>query len=226
MPIILLIAMLLIAACDEPSPQWRDDNAALDEETGEKDTGDENDPGDGGLIGEEDPMPDDDQPTIDCTPATPTTNEENALRQLFPNGEIFCAAKTGSGAGYFIAIKGGTTVGYAFPASNYGFDGTVAALTAISPEAKSIAVAIVSQRESWWYRLGQWFFDQFKGMLLSDITLSPKYDKNCYPCSEMYEAFKPYEVDAVSGATYTSNAVTKDVWDAFYLYDEVFTPPL
>ncbi len=219
MPIILLIAMLLLAACDEPSPQWRDDNAALDEETGEKDITDESNLSDEVLLN------DDDQPTIDCTPATPTTNEENALRQLFPNGEMFCTAKTGSGAGYFIAVKDGTTVGYAFPGSNYGFDGTVEALTAISPEAKSIAVAIVSQRESWWYRLGQWFFDQFKGMVLSDITLSPKYDKNCYPCSDMYEAFKPYEVDAVSGATYTSNAVTKDVWDAFYLYDEVFTPP-
>lgn len=215
----LLIATLVLAACDEPPPQWKDDNAAVDEETGEKDIRDENDLRDGELLN------DDDQPPIDCAPATPSTNELSALQQLFPNDETFCAAKTGSGTVYFIAVKGGTTVGYAFPASNYGFDGAVTALTAVTPEAKSIAVAIVSQRESWWYRLGQWFFDQFKGIDLTKITLSPRYNDNCYPCSEMYDAFKPHEVDAVSGATYTSNAVTKDVWDAFYLYDEVFSPP-
>lgn len=230
--LILILVASLFAACDEPSPQWKDDHAVIDD--GEKDINDERDIKDEDLFDQTDQLdqPDvddavpDDPVSVDCTVADPTTAEKNALEELFPEDDTaFCTDKTPSGVDYFIAVREGETIGYAFPGSNYGFDGQVNALTGMNREAKSIAVAIVSQRESWWYRMGQWFFDQFNGIDLTQITLDPKYNKNCYPCSEMYDAFKPFTVDAVSGATYTSNAVTKDVWDAIYLYDELFSPP-
>ncbi len=222
---LLLMLSLLTAACDEPSPQWRDDQAVVDEtQTDQSDQTDQADQSD--QIDQSDadePVPD--EPVVDCTAASPTAAEKNALQTIFPAGETFCADKTASGVSYFIAVRDGQTVGYAFPGTNYGFDGQIVALTGMTVGAKSIAVAIVSQRESWWYRMGDWFFDQFRDIDITQITLDPKYNKNCYPCSEMYDAFKPFTVDAVSGATYTSNAVTKDVWDALYLYDELFDPP-
>ena len=173
----------------------------------------------------------DDPVSVDCTVADPMTAEKNALEELFPEDDTaFCTDKTPSGVDYFIAVREGETIGYAFPATNIGFGmrgegAPVTAITGLTSEGVSIGIQITQQNESWWYRMGQWFFDQFKDIDITQITLDPKYNKNCYPCSEMYDAFKPFTVDAVSGATYTSNAVTKDVWDAIYLYDELFSPP-
>lgn len=226
--LLFLMLSLLTVACDEPPPQWRDDQAVVEKDLTDEDQSDQADQSDQtDQIDQPDvdePVPD--EPVVDCTAASPTAAEKNALQAIFTAGETFCAAKTPGGVSYFIAVRDGQTVGYAFSGTNYGFDGQVTALTGVTAEAKSIAVAVVSQRESWWYRMGEWFFDQFKGIDLTQITLSPKYSDNCWPCSEMYDAFKPFTVDAVSGATYTSNAVTKDVWDAIYLYDEVFSPPV
>ncbi len=222
-----LLLLCLVISCNEVPPQWRDDQAMVDEETAEGDVGNGSDGEQDDLFDDpgDDTDPDADL-TADCNIATPTVAEKNALESLFSgSGMEFCSDKTVSGAAYFVARRDGETIGYAFPASHYGFDGPVVALTGMTTDAKSIAVSIVSQYESWWFRMGQWFFDQFKGIDITKIALYPKYDDNCWPCSEMYDAFSPYTVDAVSGATYTSNAVTKDVWDAFYLYDEVFDPP-
>ncbi len=242
--VVLIMTVWFIAACDEPPPQWRDD--ALPVDNGEKndkdisDIKDEDQPDqsddtdtavtdDAGYPDDEEDSDDeeesDDEP-VNCTLASPTAAEKTALQKLFSEDDtVFCTAKTPGGVSYFVAVREEETIGYAFPGSNYGFDGQIVALTGMTVEAKSIAVAIVSQRESWWYMIGQWFFDQFKEIDITQITIDPKYSDNCWPCTEMYDAFKPYTVDAVSGATYTSNAVTKDVWDAIYLYDEVFSPP-
>ena len=230
-----LFFFVLTVACHEPPPQWRDDAAVAEDKDvrNEKDIKDEDQgeqPDQPDLTDdaeEEDEVFPDADMVVDCVVAEPTANERTALDTLFPEeGTVFCAGVTGSGVGYFIAVRKGETIGYAFPASNYGFDGPVQTLTGMLPDANSIAVAIVQQHESWWGMLGQWFFNQFSDIDITKITLSPKYDENCsYSCTEMYDNFAPYEVDAVSGATYTSNAVTRDVWDAFYLYDELFTPP-
>lgn len=249
----LIMSVWFMTACDEPLPQWRDDqppvdNTVIDHDVAMTDnagTDTADDPVDdqdtatdidAAVTDKDIVVPDDaedpddeedpDDTAVNCSIANPTASEKTALQKLFPeDGTTFCTAKTPSGASYFIAVREGQTLGYAFSATNYGFDGQVVALTGVTTEAKSIAVAIMSERESWWYRMGQWFFDQFKEIDITQITLSPKYSDNCWPCSEMYDAFKPFTVDAVSGATYTSNAVTRDVWDAFYLYDEVFDPP-
>jgi|GEM_PF-1506188 len=234
---LLLLIASFIAACDEPPPQWRDDQPTVDHTVIDMDLATGTDVVDTAVadtdtaviddaVIPDDEEEDDEEDPVACTLADPTTAEKNALEELFPEDDTaFCADKTPSGVDYFIAVREGETIGYAFPGSNYGFDGQVVALTGMTVEAKSIAVAIVSQRESWWYMIGQWFLDQFKDIDITQITLDPKYSDNCWPCGEMYDAFKPYTVDAVTRATYTSNAVTKDVWDAIYLYDELFSPP-
>lgn len=163
--------------------------------------------------------PDNDAAANDKFPAGTTQKQKDSLSQLFPDATHF-ETGTSDGRKYFTAKDSGDKVlGYAFESSVQGYQSMITNHTGINAAGTSIKVNTLAQSDSFWSYMTQTFFDQFKGIEISKIKLSPKYDPNCFPCKEMYDLFNDYKVDAVSGATYTSNAITRNVLNAFYSFD-------
>ncbi len=114
---------------------------------------------------------------------------------------------------YYIAEKGGKTVGYIFVTSEKGYGGDDKVMTAVNPNGtvKAVKVLDVSNETP---GLGQKtgdkdFYSQYSG-LKSGITVvkngASKKDNN---------------INAVTGATISSNAVTKAVNEALKQYKKV-----
>lgn len=229
--LLFFTSLFLIFSCSELKLIEPDNEAVNDDAVDDSITNDDqtDDAMTDSTTGEDDPdedepeIEDEDEPEesdVDCTKAELTENEKQAVLQIFEEFDAACSKSVTEGS-YFKIYHENEIKGFAIVSSHYGFDGPVEMMTGIDKDGKILSVAEVSQRESWWFRLGSWFFDQFKEIEISKISLDPRYSENCYPCNEMYDSFSPYEVDAVSGATYSSNAVTKDVWDAIYIYDDM-----
>ena len=114
---------------------------------------------------------------------------------------------------YFKALKGGEKVGYAFTLSANGYGGAVKCVVGIEADGKITAVEITDVANET-PGLGQnatkpSFYEQFSGKN-SAITV-------------VKSGAKENEVNAVTGATITSNAVTKSVNLALELYKSLET---
>lgn len=229
--LLLITSLFLICSCSglkliESDNEAVNDNSAdedqVTDETQDEKVNDDTEPD--GTSDEDEPETEDEDESeesdVDCVKAELTENEKLAVLQIFEEFDSACSKSVNEG-GYFEIYHENEMKGFAIASSHYGFDGPVEMMTGIDKDGKILAVAEVSQYESWWFRLGSWFFDQFKEIEISKISLDPRYNDSCWPCTEMYDSFSPYEVDAVSGATISSNAVTKDVWDAIYIYDDL-----
>ena len=157
---------------------------------------------------------------IEIIPANQNKTEAQALAQLFP-GTTQETADTTSGS-YFILKDEDGVVGYGITKTNYGFNGEVKTLLGISIEGMTRGVQTISEYESWWDMIHLGFFDQFSGISLDQVILQPGYDKNCSPqCDFLYDAVSG--VDAVSGATYTSDAIIKNIMDGYLHHDEILS---
>lgn len=152
-------------------------------------------------------------------PPNQNKTEAQALAQLFPGATAEVATST-SGDYYILRNAQQEVVGYGVADAHYGFNGEVRTLTGISAAGATVGVETISQRESWWSFVPESFFTQFTGILMENVTLLPSYDENCYRCPELYGAIG---VDAVSGATYTSDAMIKNVMDGYLHWDEVLS---
>jgi len=159
-------------------------------------------------------------------PENLSTKEISALDALFPNAARFLKG-TSDGRNYYRAEDDkGVVIGYVFESSHRGFDGNIVNYLGMTPDGKSIALETVKQVESWWYRIGDAFFEQFKSMQIGKISLTPAYDDNCYymgsnRCDDMYDLFGDYSVDSWSGATVSTDAMIKNVLDGFYSFDKL-----
>ena len=114
---------------------------------------------------------------------------------------------------YFRAQNGDETVGYAFTLSANGYGGAVKCVVGVGKSGKITAVEIVDVSNET-PGLGQnatktSFTDQFKGKSAE--------------LSVVKSGAKENEVNAVTGATITSNAVTKSVNLALELYKSLET---
>lgn len=136
--------------------------------------------------------------------------EEAALKELFPLADQFQVKLLGEDR-YFEAFQGSASLGVAFEGMQYGFNSMVVSMTAVTPQGVTVALEIVSQWESWWYALegDQGFWDQFKEVDTSLIDV-PKQ-------SLTQGGADP--VDAVTGATYSSQAVIGGFWQAMEQYE-------
>lgn len=152
-------------------------------------------------------------------PPNENKTEAQALAQLFPD-TTFEVATSASGDYYILRDAQQAIVGYGVANAHWGFNGEVRTLTGISVDGVTEGVETITQRESWWYYVPVSFFTQFKGILMANVTLVPDYDQNCFRCTDLYTAIG---VDAISGATYTADAMIKNVMDGYLHWDEVLT---
>jgi electron transport complex protein RnfG len=114
---------------------------------------------------------------------------------------------------YNMAVKGGNTVGYVFETSANGYGGAVSIMTAVNTNGtvKSVAILDVSNETP---GLGQnaqkeSFYSQYEGKKIDIILVKNSADS------------KKNEVDAMTGATITSNAVTEAVNLALEQFDVI-----
>ena len=148
-------------------------------------------------------------------PHNQNKTESQALAQLFP---CMTYEKLSDESGeYYVVYDAGNVAGYGLVQANWGFNGEVRTLSGISVDGQTVGVDTITQRESWWSYIPESFFQQFSGIPFERVTLLPTYDRNCSPrCTVLYESIG---VDAVSGATYTSDAIIKNVMDGYLHYD-------
>ncbi len=157
-------------------------------------------------------------------PTGTTDTEKSFLQTLHPTAAYF-EVGTPNGKRTFTANDNqGKVIGYAVISKNRGYKPYgVTQITGLTADGISIETITMDQKEDdpYWIKLTAAFFNQFKNLDIVNISLEPKYDPNCYPCNEMYKLFGSYNVDSVSGATYSSNAVTMGVLDAFYTFGQI-----
>lgn len=148
-------------------------------------------------------------------PHNQNKTENQALAQLFPR---MTYEKLSDESGeYYVVYDAGNVAGYGLVQANWGFNGEVRTLSGIAVDGQTVGVETITQRESWWSHIPESFFLQFSGIPFDRVTLLPNYDRNCSPrCTTIYQAIG---VDAVSGATYTSDAIIKNVMDGYLHYD-------
>jgi Na+-translocating ferredoxin:NAD+ oxidoreductase RnfG subunit len=162
---------------------------------------------------------------VEIIPENQNKSETEALDQFFPNAEFETVVVGGNS--YYLAkdTVDSSPRGLAIVTSNRGFDGMVTTMTGFSQSGETLGIETITQYESWWYMMGISFFTQFNGILFADITLvESTYDKDCDPystttCSYLYTNIG--DVDAVSGATYTSDAIIKNITDSYIIYDQI-----
>lgn len=111
---------------------------------------------------------------------------------------------------YFVALKGDKKIGYIFTTVTKGYGGDVSVMTGIDTDGKVTGVSILSESET--AGLGKKsndkaFTDQYNG-LEKGITVTK-------------DSVKGNEIKAITGATITSNAVTKAVNEALTKFEEV-----
>ena len=114
----------------------------------------------------------------------------------------------------YTAVKNGAVAGYIFVTGAKGYGGNISVMTAVDPAGKILAVSILSASDET-PGLGQnvtkeGFYSQFLG-LSGEITVV----KNGANSTDN-------EINAVTGATISSKAVTKAVNEALTLYSENF----
>ena len=133
---------------------------------------------------------------------------ENASRQqVLPAADSFEAlssdALPASVQGAYKGVDGaGNTVGYVFTTGNKGFDGTILVMTAIDTDGKIVQVATID-------------------VTSETATLGGLTAKEAYTSMYAGKDAALEGVDAISGATITSEAYEQCVLDAFAAYDAV-----
>lgn len=112
---------------------------------------------------------------------------------------------------YYAVIKGGKTVGYIFTTSKYGYGGDISVMTAVSTDGKIIGVDILDASGET-AGLGQnvtkeGFYSQFKDKSGNISVVKNSAENN--------------EINAVTGATISSKAVTAAVNEALEIAEQI-----
>ena len=140
--------------------------------------------------------------------AAASIERENASRQqVLPDAADFEALSLDSmPASVSSAYKGvdasGNTVGYVFTTGNKGFDGTILVMTAIGTDGSIVQVSTLD-------------------VTSETATLGGQTAKETYTSQYTGKDAALDGVDAISGATITSEAYEQCVQDAFAAYDAV-----
>ncbi|APC39714.1 FMN-binding protein [Clostridium estertheticum] len=105
---------------------------------------------------------------------------------------------------WFTAEKDGKVIGYVVPAESKGYGGAITMLVAVTPQGKIIEFTILTTKET--PGLGDNaskdpFRNQFKGKAVKDLEVTK-------------DPTKTNNIQAMTGATITSKAVTKGIKEA------------
>ena len=127
--------------------------------------------------------------------------QKEALKEIFPDAGSFKAKKCGD-MDYFEVSRSGGLTGYCINVTAKGYGGPISALVGIDPEGtiKGIRILAMCETPGAGARINEvtagekepWFLRQFVGKRAGEITLKK-------------------DIDAVSGATISSRAVTDAV---------------
>lgn len=135
--------------------------------------------------------------------------EENARRVVLSTAESFELSADGS---YYIGKRGGDDVGYVFTTSAKGYGGDLEVMTGIGADGKVTGVSILSQNET--PGLGaNAEKEDFRGQYLQAV---PEKGFSVVKSGSPADG----EIQAMTGATITSSAVTDAVNQAVSLYRE------
>lgn len=140
--------------------------------------------------------------------------EEEAKQEVLPEADGFTTETISTDNGeveYYVATNG---AGYVFATSNKGYGGQVGVMTGISSEGEITGVKVVSHNET-----------PGLGAKAADASFSDQY-KMPIPEGGSVEVTKTgksadNQIEAISGATITSNAVTTSVNNAIALFNEI-----
>ncbi|MCX7779475.1 MAG: RnfABCDGE type electron transport complex subunit G [Negativicutes bacterium] len=127
--------------------------------------------------------------------------KNDAMRELVKDADSFKAVE--GKEGWYAGIKDGKVIAYVVPASGKGYAGTIEMLAAVTPDGKAMDFKVLKHAET--PGLGDKmtepkFRKQFSGKEANDLeVVKVPSDKN---------------IQALTGATITSRAVTKGIKDA------------
>ena len=133
---------------------------------------------------------------------------EEAKKEVLPEADSFTTEEV-DGAEYYVAANG---AGYVFKTANKGYGGPVEVMTGITSEGEIAGVKVVSLNET-----------PGLGMKSTETSFTDQYRMEI-PGSRALEVTKTGEagkVQAISGATITTKAVTNSVNDAIAAFDKI-----
>jgi len=132
---------------------------------------------------------------------------EEALKSLIPDADSITKTKdiivSGKEGVIYKAVKGGETTGYVVSCTGKGYSSFIKMLVAVDKDYNVTGIDVLDHKET--PGLGDqitegWFKDQFKGKSLSHLVVVKGDTKD--------------DIQAISGATISSRAVTKGVKEA------------
>jgi Na+-translocating ferredoxin:NAD+ oxidoreductase subunit G len=135
------------------------------------------------------------------------------MRELIPGANTFQPVEGKDG--WYVAVTNTLKLGYIIPGESKGFGGSIKILTAVSTNDRVIEYKILSHNET--PGLGDKaavspFRDQFRDKTLDGLVVVKNHDTN--------------KIDAITGATITSRAVTKAVRESLEQFGEFLKKPL
>jgi Na+-translocating ferredoxin:NAD+ oxidoreductase subunit G len=133
--------------------------------------------------------------------------KNQSMKELIPDAAEFRDIQ--GKPDWFTALKDGKTVGYIVLAEGNGYGGAIKILTAIDPEMKIIGYKILSHNET--PGLGDQaaqpeFMKQFTGKKIENL--------------EVVKVHAEGKIDAITGATITSRAVTNAIKESMKSLEE------
>ena len=136
------------------------------------------------------------------------------MRNLVPTADKFEEIKGKDG--WYAAVKGGAVIAYEVPAESKGYGGAIKMIVAVDVQGKSLGYSILSMNET--PGLGDnaikpKFEQQFVGKSLDNLE-----DSSGNP--QVVKVPTKEHIQALTGATITSRAVTRGVADAVKQVDE------
>ena len=138
---------------------------------------------------------------------------EESRMVVLPGAESFEEAQDGS---HYIGKAGNDTVGYVFETEAKGYGGTIAVMTGISVEGEITGVVILSHGET--PGLGaNAEKEDFRGQFKQPVANSAGGIQVV-----KFQAPAEGEIQAMTGATITSTAVTNAVNDAITMYQDAY----
>lgn len=106
----------------------------------------------------------------------------------------------------------GHTLGYWFETENWGYRSPIASLMAVTSDGVVLGQTVLTHDETpfFWMLIPQEWLDDFAGIAIAQLDVAR-------------EDFGPYDIDGVSGATISTEAVMENFWDALRLFQDLMS---
>lgn len=135
---------------------------------------------------------------------------EGAFSATFPAAAWMREQPLGDSAYWEARDPDRRRIGFWFQAANFGYRSNIEGLLAVSDAGLVEGFAVTAHAETlfFWLLIPQDWFEAFAGLDAAQMDVAAR-------------DFGPYSIDAVSGATVSSEAVIQDVWDGLNTFEQV-----